>query len=87
MLKWVLILLSLVMVGFMCLFILGGPDANLMEKIIKSGFLPRAISWICLILGVYGLARRRFSPMMMFMLFAFAFFFTYLGQFILKEMY
>lgn len=85
--KWILLLIALGLILVMCFFILAGPSIVSVDEIIENGFLPRAIAWICLLLGVYGMARRRFSPMMMMLLFGFAFFFTYLGQFIFKGIY
>lgn len=85
--KWILLLVSLGLVLLMCAFMLAGPSVASIDDLISKGLLPRLVAWICLILGVYGMARRRFSPMMMFLLFAFAFFFTYLGQFFFMEIY
>lgn len=49
--------------------------------------IPRTIAWASLILGLYGIARRRFSPAMTIFLFFIAFFFAYLGRFFFKGMY
>lgn len=87
MIKWILLVISVVLLSLMAFLVLGDRANEFMDIIVKDGFLPRAISWICLLLGVYGMARRRFSPTMMLMLFSVALFFTYIGPFIFKELY
>jgi Ca2+/Na+ antiporter len=57
------------------------------QSFVRAGYIPKIISWACLILCVYGLARRRFSPLLMFLFYFCAFFFTYLGQYIIKGIY
>lgn len=68
-------------------FIVAGMSPREMNILAKEGYLPRAIAWACMLLSVYGMARRRFSPMLMMMFYACAFFFTYLGQFFIKGVY
>lgn len=86
MIKGALLFISMVSI-LIIVFIVSGMSPYEMNIIAKDGYLPRAISWACVILSVYGLARRRFSPLLMLMFYACAFFFTYLGQFILKGIY
>lgn len=87
MFKWVVMIIALLGLTVMFLFILGGPNTNAIDSLVKSGLIPRIAAWICLLLGVYGVARRRFSPVLMFLFFFVAFFFTYLGQFVMKGIY
>lgn len=68
-------------------FIVAGMSTAEMNILAKGGYLPRVIAWACMLLSVYGLARRRFSPLLMMLFYASAFFFTYLGQFIIKGVY
>jgi hypothetical protein len=85
--KWILLLISILLLLLMSIFIMMGPSEAIMDGFVKDGLIPRIVSWLCLILGVYGIARRRFSPLMMMFFFAIAFFFTYIGQFMIKELY
>lgn len=53
----------------------------------NNKLIPRAIAWTFLLLGLYGIARRRFSPSVIVFFFFIAFFFAYLGRFFFKGMY
>lgn len=66
--------------------LISSPD-SFWQYTTRNKLLPRFIAWFCLILGVYGVARRRFSMMITIFLFMVAFFFAYLGKFIFKNMY
>ncbi len=82
------ILLFIAMGAIMLIvFIIAGMTPSEINLISAGGYLPRAIAWSCMLLSVYGLARRRFSPLMMMFFYACAFFFTYIGQFIFKGIY
>ncbi len=65
-----------------CLCILAGyivVRPSEVDTLLKQGVLPRLISWSCLIVGSYGLARGRFSFIVTVMFFAISFFFAYIG--------
>ena len=82
------ILLGVAMLALLLMvFYLSGESASVLDSMARGGYLPRAAAWACLILSVYGMARRRFSPLLMLLFYAGAFFFTYLGQFFLKGLY
>jgi len=76
-------LISLVVV----LYLLTKQPQGFWDKIVYSGFIPRVIAWVFLIGGVYGLSRRRFSPIIVIFFFSLAFFFAYIGKFIIPEIY
>lgn len=62
---------------FLAVYIVIKPSE--VDTLLEQGVLPRLISWVCLIVGSYGLARGRFSFMITTILFAVSFFFAYLG--------
>ena len=64
MLKGIIISISLVLILGIVYFIAHITPAEI-NSFVKAGYIPRVISWACLILCVYGLARRRFSPLLM----------------------
>lgn len=53
----------------------------------SNKLFPRIIAWVSLLLGIYGIASRRFAVSTAVFLFAVAFFFAYIGRFIFKNMY
>ncbi len=94
-LRWRQIFKFIELILFICL---GGGIAFLFYKLLQSPdvfwsyikgnkLIPRVIAWSCLILGLYGIARRRFSPTVTAILFGIAFFFAYLGKFFFKSLY
>jgi hypothetical protein len=86
MLRVILLITGLGVMLLLVLYISGLPIEGL-NIIGEEGLLPRAVSWVCLLLGIYGLARRRFSPFLMLLFFTCAFFFTYVAPFLIKELY
>jgi hypothetical protein len=79
----IMALISLVVV----LYLLTKQPQEFWNKIIYSGFIPRGIAWTFLLSGVYGLSRRRFSMSIVIFFFSLAFFFAYIGKFIIPEIY
>jgi hypothetical protein len=82
-----ILLISGLVAVLLGVFYVSGLPAEDLDIISNGGLLPRAVSWVCLLLGVYGLARRRFSPFLMLLFFTCAFFFTYIAPFIIKGLY
>lgn len=68
-------------------YLLMNHPGDFWEFVSRRKLLPRFIAWFCLLLGVYGIARRRFSMGITIFLFLIAFFFAYLGKFIFKNLY
>ncbi len=70
------------------IFLLGGIAiyslffADITYNFLKHGFIPRIISWSCLIAAAYGMARGKMSFKITMIFFFIAFFFAYLGMYI-----
>jgi len=75
------------LLGTYILYMLTKQPEVFWDRIVYSGFIPRVISWMCLIGSVYGLARRRFSPLVVAMFMIISFFFAYIGYFLIPEIY
>ncbi len=75
------------LLGTYVLYMLTKQPEVFWDRIVYSGFIPRVISWFCLIGAVYGLARRRFSPLVVIMFMSLSFFFAYIGYFLIPEIY
>ena len=58
-------------------------DINIMTR----GYIPRALAWTFLALGVYGLVRRSFPIWVMILCYLLAFFFTFLGPYFMRGIY
>lgn len=80
--------LYLSFLSFVIFFILliNNPQ-NFWLYIENNKLIPRIIAWTSLIFGLYGIARRRFSPTITVFFFFIAFFFAYLGRFFFRSMY
>lgn len=87
-LNFLFFVVAIALVFFTVFFVLliGDPH-KFWEFVSTNKILPRFIAWSCLLVGLYGIARRRFSLQVTMLLFAVAFFFAYLGKFVFKGMY
>ncbi|MEM3793343.1 MAG: hypothetical protein QXS76_00390 [Candidatus Bathyarchaeia archaeon] len=86
--KWLRVLPVFIIFGmFLFFFQVMSDPAKFWDFVHHRKLMPRAIAWTCLLLSLYGIARRRFSPVILTFLLGTAFFFAYLGRFIFRSMY
>jgi len=87
--KFIISILAITFLVFLLyvLYMLTKQPMSFWDKIVYSGFIPRVVAWVFLISAVYGLSRRRFSPLVVFFFFMISFFFAYIGKFLIPEIY
>lgn len=81
-----ILVIALILFTFFFYRLIENPD-TFWQFASTQKLLPRILAWGFLLLGLYGIARRRFSMTTTMVLFALAFFFAYLGRFLFKELY
>jgi|YelNatPaOPRAMG01_1025707.scaffolds.fasta_scaffold23170_4 hypothetical protein len=83
---FIIVVISLLVLT-LTLYILIEQPFSFWNKVVYSGFIPRVIAWTSLVTAVYGLSRRRFSPLIVIFFFVIAFFFAYVGVYLLPDIY
>mgnify|MGYP001251303917 FL=1 len=83
------IIITLIIIGIIILFyIIHTKNFEMLWKQIEMyKLIPKIISWGTLIMGIYGIIRRRFSINITTIFFLISFFFAYFGHHIFKLIY